>query len=72
LFDINLSTPEEAGEDAKPPTQTFEEPKVAMNMSNLVSYELKKDQKVELVESKKGIFSSTKKVVIKMGNHDDL
>jgi hypothetical protein len=71
LFDINLSTSEE-GEDAKPPTQTFEEPKVAMNMSNLVSYELKKDQKVELVESKKGIFSSTKKVVIKMGNHDDL
>ena len=41
-------------------------------MNNLVSYELKKDQKVELVESKKGIFSSTKKVVIKMGSHDDL
>jgi hypothetical protein len=43
-----------------------------MNMSNLVSYELKKDQKVELVESKKGIFSSTKKVVIKIDSHDDL
>ena len=71
MFDIKLSTPEE-GEDAKPPTQTFEEPKVAMNMSNLVSYELKKDQKVELVESKKGIFSSTKKVVIKIDSHDDL
>ena len=43
-----------------------------MNMNNIISYELKKDQKVEIIESKKGIFSSTKKVTIKMNSHEDL
>jgi hypothetical protein len=42
LFDIKLSTPTPEEPDAKP-VQTFEEPKVAMNMNNIVSYELKKD-----------------------------
>ena len=43
-----------------------------MNMNNLLNYELKKDSKIEITESKKGIFSSTKKVTIKLNSHEDL
>jgi len=45
--------------------QTFTDPKITINLNNLQTYELKKDQRFEIVESKKGIFSSTKKTLFK-------
>ena len=52
--------------------QTFAEPKNIINMNNLHSYELKKDLRFEIVEMKKGLFSSTKKTLLKAQSSQDL
>jgi hypothetical protein len=41
-------------------------------MNNLHSYELKKELRFEIVEMKKGLFSSTKKTLLKAQNSQDL
>ena len=55
-----------------PDGQNFSQPKNIINMNNLQSYEVKKDMKIELIEIKKGLFSSTKKTIIKPHTIDDL
>lgn len=45
--------------------QTFTEPKNTINLNNLQSYELKKDLRIEITEMKKGLFSSTKKTLLR-------
>ena len=35
-------------------------------------YELKKELRFELIEAKKGIFSTTKSILIKANTHEDL
>jgi hypothetical protein len=65
LFDIKLKTEEED-------SQTFEEPKKIINLNNLLSYELKKDMRIEILENKKSVFSSKKKILIRANNNEDL
>lgn len=48
------------------------EPKFIVNMNNLISFDVKKDMRVELIENKKSLFSSTKKTLIKANSLDDL
>jgi hypothetical protein len=64
LFNLN-EVSEEKG-------QTFGDPKNIINMNNLHSYELKKDLRFEIVEMKKGLFSSTKKTLLKAQSSQDL
>lgn len=64
-----LFDPKVLSEDGEP---TFSEPKAIINMNNLQSYEIKKDHRVELIESKKGIFSSQKKILLKASSNQDL
>jgi hypothetical protein len=52
--------------------QNYSEPKNTINMNNLHSYELKKELRFEIVEMKKGLFSSTKKTLLKAQNSQDL
>lgn len=64
---MKLKTPEE-----EQPEQTFEEPKQVINLNNLISYEMKKDMRLEIFESKKGVFSSKKKTLIRASSNEDL
>ena len=50
----------------------FSEPKYTINMNNLISFDVKKDMRVEIYESKKSLFSNTKKTLIKANTLDDL
>lgn len=52
--------------------QQFTEPKIIINLNNLLTYEVKKDMRVEIIESKKGLFSNQKKSIIKPLNMEDL
>ena len=63
FFDWNLVNPE---------GETFAQPKSVLNLNNLQGYDVKKDMKVELVETKKGLFSSSKKTVFKPITLEDL
>lgn len=53
-------------------SQTYGDPKNIINMNNLQSYELKKDLRFEILEMKKGLFSSTKKTLLKAQSSQDL
>lgn len=65
LFDWNILKAQE---------QTFSDPKATINLQNLVSCEVKKDMKLELVETKKAaaIFTQNKKHIIKPATLEDL
>jgi len=41
-------------------------------MNNLLSYDVKKDLRFEIIENKKGIFSTTKKFLFKTITVEDL
>jgi hypothetical protein len=66
LFDLKLKTDEEDD------VQKFEEPKQIINLNNLMSYEMKKDMRLEILESKKGVFSNKKKTLIRTNSNEDL
>ncbi len=51
---------------------SFEEPKNTVNLNNLISYEVKKDSRFELVELKKGLFNTNKKHLFKANTEEDL
>lgn len=52
--------------------QDFTDPKLVVNLNCMISYDIKKDLKFEIVESKKGIFSSNKKHNFKAMTVEDL
>jgi CMP-N-acetylneuraminic acid synthetase len=52
--------------------QTFSEPKNTINLNNMQGYELKKDLRIEITEMKKGLFSSTKKTLLRAQSAQDL
>ncbi len=66
MFDLKLKTDEEDD------VQKFEEPKQIINLNNLMSYEMKKDMRLEILESKKGVFSNKKKTLIRTNSNEDL
>lgn len=52
--------------------QDFSDPRVIINLNNLINYDIKKDLKFELIESKKGLFSTNKKHLLKAMTVEDL
>lgn len=52
--------------------QEFSDPKMIVNLNNIISYEIKKDLRIDIVEKKPGIFSTQAKYSFKALNIDDL